>query len=442
MAQASVYDTQGLLHNESERLEGSGLLDDVKKTIRKFVSDMHLREGIGEHRQLFYLTKLRKIAEWMDDSFLKPELKDIEKLVRGIDKRYESGNTRDDYKVTIKRFYRWLLGDDKTVPEIVRWIKLNGNPEEKKKPEPIVTEEEYSKLINACLNPRDKALIALLYDSGCRISELLTLRIEDVIFDQYGMVLSVTGKTGSRRVRVIGDSVAYVNEWIRTHPSKSAGKENNKPFLFTGIIERERNNVMNYAMVSARLKEIARRAGIKRRIHPHLFRHTRATLLARDVPEAPLELQMGWTFGSNQARTYVHLSGRQQDEAILKAYGIDIQKEKKKTELPITCSRCQTICPAGSKFCLQCSNALNNEALQDLRDLQTMSESYYYPMLYVDDVKLLRQNMTKLIDAGILKFDVDPSWFNDETVRESLKILRRIGKEGFAEGLHPKWKKK
>ena len=71
-----------------------------------------------------------------------------------------------------------------------------------------------------------------------------------------------------------------------------------------------------------------------------------------------------------------------------------------------------------------------------------MSEMYYYPMLYVDDVKLLRQNMTKLIDAGILKFDVDPSWFNDETVRESLKILRRIGKEGFAEGLHPKWKKK
>jgi len=373
------------------------------------------------------------IAGWMDGSFLNPKQEDIEKLVRAIDRRYDNGNTRDNYKVTIKRFYRWLLGGDKIVPEIVQWIKLNGNSEEKKKPEPIVTEDEFSKLMDACLNLRDKALISLLYDSGCRISELLTLHIEDVTFDQYGMVLSVTGKTGSRRVRVIGDSVTHVNAWLRVHPSKSSdGEANNKSFLFTGIIERERNNPMNYAMVSIRLKEIAKRAGIKRRIHPHLFRHTRATLLARDVPEAPLELQMGWVHGSNQSRTYVHLSGRQQDEAILKAYGIDIKQEERKKELPITCNRCKTICPAGSKFCSQCSNALNNEALQDLKDLEVMTDMYYAPMLYVDDAKQLRQNFTKLLDTGILKFNVDPSWLTDKTVQESLKILRRVGKETFA----------
>ena len=45
----------------------------------------------------------------------------------------------------------------------------------------------------------------MLYDSGCRIGELLTLRVKDIEYDDYGIRLTVNGKTGVRRVRTVGD---------------------------------------------------------------------------------------------------------------------------------------------------------------------------------------------------------------------------------------------
>jgi site-specific recombinase XerC len=59
-------------------------------------------------------------------------------------------------------------------------------------------------MLDATLNMRDKALISLLYDSGCRISELLTMDRKDLGFDQYGAKITVSGKTGVRAVRIVG----------------------------------------------------------------------------------------------------------------------------------------------------------------------------------------------------------------------------------------------
>ena len=74
------------------------------------------------------------------------------------------------------------------------------------------------------------------------------------------------------------------------------------------------------------LKAACRKSGIHYRVYAHLFRHTRATLLAQNVAQAPLSKQMGWTQGSQMTKVYVHLSDQQQDEAIIKGY----QKEKAK----------------------------------------------------------------------------------------------------------------
>src|SRR5207245_1180296 len=167
------------------------------------------------------------------------------------------------------------------------------------------------------LNQRHRAFVALLADAGARISEILTLRIRDVAFDQYGMVLNVEGKTGPRRVRVIGDSIAYVAAWLEVHP---AGKNRDSP-LFTGVNEMSRKNVMSYAQSHKVLVSLKARAGLKKRIHPHLFRHTKMTEWASKVPEAVLESQAGWVPGSGMAKIYVHLSGKNVDAAILKASG-------------------------------------------------------------------------------------------------------------------------
>lgn len=58
-------------------------------------------------------------------------------------------------------------------------------------------------MINTAKHPRDKALIAILYDSGARVGEIAGLLVKHVSFDQLGAVIMVKGKTGMRRVRLV-----------------------------------------------------------------------------------------------------------------------------------------------------------------------------------------------------------------------------------------------
>jgi len=61
------------------------------------------------------------------------------------------------------------------------------------------------------------------------------------------------------------------------------------------------------------IRKLVKRAGIKRRVHLHGFRHTAATRLARLLTEAELEQYLGWVQGSKMAATYVRLSSRDVD---------------------------------------------------------------------------------------------------------------------------------
>lgn len=62
-------------------------------------------------------------------------------------------------------------------------------------------------------------------------------------------------------------------------------------------------------------KKAARKTKIRKRCNPHIFRHSRATLLAQHLTEAQLKQVFGWTQSSKMASVYVHLSGRDNDDA-------------------------------------------------------------------------------------------------------------------------------
>jgi len=71
-------------------------------------------------------------------------------------------------------FYRWLRKCEH--PEEVSWIRIKVKSAPKL-PEELLTVEEINKLVNAAEHVRDKAFILTLYESGCRIGELLALQI-------------------------------------------------------------------------------------------------------------------------------------------------------------------------------------------------------------------------------------------------------------------------
>jgi integrase/recombinase XerD len=104
-----------------------------------------------------------------------------------------------------------------------------------------------------------------------------------------------------------------------------------------------------------------KKAGLHKRIYPHLLRHSRATELANFLTEAQMKELLGWVQGSDRASTYVHLCGRDVDGALLAANGITPDREDKKPlALSLAkCPRCGKGSGSNAQFCPVCGMVLD-----------------------------------------------------------------------------------
>jgi integrase/recombinase XerD len=303
-----------------------------QKLILNFVNYC-FSEGIGEHRALKYLSTLKIIANSILTDFDKATEEDIRAYIGSVQRSTLSDWTKHDYKVVLKKFYRWL--NDGEEPAKTRWIKTTLKKRDCKLPEDMLKEEEIKRMIDAASNNRDRAIIALLWDIGARIGEVGNLRLKDIKFDDIGGVIAVNGKTGPRRVRAVW-SVDYLKEWLKNHPDQNNPEA---PMWFNFAKKTEKLEPMQYGAIRTQLNKIAKKAGINKRIHPHLFRHSRCTYMANYLTEAQMNAYFGWVQGSDMPSIYVHLSGRDIDDAILKANGViekdatAVQSEKPKLDI-------------------------------------------------------------------------------------------------------------
>jgi len=194
----------------------------------------------------------------------------------------------------------------------------------------------------------DKAVISVLYDSECRIGEILILMVKDVEFDEFGMRLTGKGKTGVRKVRAVGDSVQLMREYLQAY-----SRTNPDDHVFIQLAGSRHGEPMKWSQVNTMLRNVPIRARIGKRIHVHLFRHIRPTILSKDVKEAPLEATMWRAHGSKMARVYVHIDADDVGSAILKVYGIEkqIDRERNVTYVPKVCPMCKEVNSNISSYC-------------------------------------------------------------------------------------------
>lgn len=343
------------INNVLKTIEKSNLPGSSKSDLLEFYEFL-VANGISNGRILKYLYHLLKIVKWLDKPFKDAEKKDIMKIVQVIETQDYTAHTKHDYKIVVKRFYQWLRSSDE-YPEEVRWIKSTIKKNDSKIPDELLTTEEVNKLIETVEHPRNKAMISMLYESGCRPTEFLSFSIKHIVFDKYGAQLTIPkGKTGMRKIRLVA-SVPHLAAWINIHHLKD---DTNAP-LWVGIGSRNRNMHIHYRTFSDELKLFGKKAELKKKIYPYIFRHTRATHMANHLTEAQMCQYFGWVQGSKMPRTYVHLSGRDLDAPILKMHGIKVEEEIEKEYSPKKCNRCETINSPSCKFCSKCGMVLDDK---------------------------------------------------------------------------------
>ena len=251
-------------------------------------------------------------------------------------------------KYQVKRFFQWLDGmRDKEYPENVSWIDLRlSDGYEELDPEQLPTVEEIKSMIEAAENPRDRAMISLMAESGARVGELSLLQLRDISWNENGFVLTIhANKSKSKRTRKIPlcvcaeDLKNYINDH---HPYSTDG---GSP-VFISYINREAPKTnLKVATIQGIVRKAAKRTGVHSRvhIHPHIFRHARASQLAElNWSEMMLRQYFGWSKTSNMPARYIHMSQRNLNKRYFAMHG-KITPEMEKPQMleePKVCSKC------------------------------------------------------------------------------------------------------
>jgi len=354
-------------------------------------------QGVSLPRRIRYLQNLTKLASILDKKDFEDVTKaDLETILLEAGRQDLSDETKVLFKVMLKRFYRWLKDpNDQEYPPEVKWIKTTLKNNHHILPEELLTEEEVKQLIQAGGWSRDKAFVSMLYDSGGRIGEILTLQRKNVSFDQYGAVVLVDGKTGQRRDRLIL-SVPFVADWLNDHPDKTPDAP---LWIHSKQGCHEKGTVpMDYYSARMLLQRLKTRSGINKAVNPHAFRHARATHLASHLTEAQMKQVFGWTQDSRMAGRYVHLSGRDVDGALLEAAGIETttRTEPQPPKLTVVnCARCDQQNSTINKFCNHCGMPLDLKTAVEVDAKRTQSDDWMTILMGDKDVQKMMSKKIK-----------------------------------------------
>lgn len=209
----------------------------------------------------------------------------------------------------------------RTIGTFVRWAQAGGaidakvrlhQPRAEKKLLETLSREEITKLEDAADLERDKLIIRMLADSGVRLGELLGLRPGDLIEQGRERYAKVCGKGARERLVPVAPALF---QRLRRY----AGRGHERIFVTNRRSPRTREyEPLAPRSVQNMLRFIGAEAGLERRVHPHLFRHSYATWALREGMNS-LQLQriLGHADLTMISTVYSHLNASDSYEAML-----------------------------------------------------------------------------------------------------------------------------
>lgn len=251
----------------------------------------------------------------------------------------------------------------------------------RKRPIEILEPEEVLKMAQAALHPRDRALVMVLYDTGCRQQGLLGMKAGDVEFDELGARIRIREtKNNSERIVRAAKCTEALKAWLAVHPGpRDANSISPDAPLWTNLPQPQYR--IDGDGLWALLRRLAKRAGIRKRVHPHGFRHTRATHLARHLTDGQMRAHLGWSRSSPMPAHYAHLSGRDTEEAILRESGVDFGKPKPDPLRLRTCSNCGHANGQTAVACQLCNRPLDEGAALAAYGLRSDGDAFVAEVL-------------------------------------------------------------
>ena len=239
--------------------------DDLIANIKLYISAKRL-EGLSELTLQDYYRELMMFEFYVQKSTVSITTSDI-RMFLARDESVSASTTGKKLSV-IKTFFTWLVDEEIILRNPAARIKQIKQPKRLPK---ALTALELEALREACITLRERALIEVLYSTGCRLSEVSHMTKEKI--DWSNASVTVIGKGDKERVVYLNPKAVY---HLERYLEECEDNNNYSEYLFS-TIRRPYRQMKNKTIQDA-IDKIASRTNLNKNVTPHVFRHTMATL--------------------------------------------------------------------------------------------------------------------------------------------------------------------
>lgn len=263
--------------------------------IKKYKNYLLLEKSLSQNSIEAYMTDLDKLSGFLQNEKLKAEEVTLDHLQQFVAQLYDLGiNPRSVARVIsgIKSFYSYLVLDGYMENDPTELLET---PKTGLKLPTVLSVIEIETLMSGDVidistkeGQRNRAIIEVLYGCGLRISELTKLRFSDLFFDEG--FIKVEGKGSKQRlVPISHTAINQINNYLY-YRKQLIPQKGYEDILFLS----NRGTPISRIMVFHFIKAYAEKAGIKKSISPHTFRHSFAThLLEGGANIRAIQLMLG-----------------------------------------------------------------------------------------------------------------------------------------------------
>lgn len=290
-----------------------------KNSITDYKNYLRIERGLSDNTISNYSRDLTKLTKFLDEhtitkSPLTISKEEIQQFVYQIAKEVQP---RSQARIIsgLKGFFNYLIFEDYRTDNPTDLIE---SPKIGRKLPDTLSEEEIDALIAAIdlshpQGERNRAMLECLYACGLRVSELITLQLSDLYFDEG--FISVTGKGDKQRFVPIS---THTQKYINVYRKEVRVHDNPKPEYTNTLFLNRRGRQLTRAMIFTIIKGLAVKAGIKKVISPHTFRHSFATHLLQNGADLRSIQQMLGHESITTTEIYMHVDRSQLSDVLHK----------------------------------------------------------------------------------------------------------------------------
>lgn len=274
-----------------------------------FKAYLQLEKSLSDNSVEAYLRDIEMLTKYLQDNRLMKnpaelKLKDLQHFIKSIAELSISDTSQARIISGIRAFYKYCLLENISAKDPTVLLEA---PKLKRKLPDVLSFEEIENMIaqidmSKPEGGRNKAILETMYSCGLRVSEVVNLRISQLYLD-VGFI-RVLGKGDKERLVPIGRSAAkyitiYKND-IRVHIPVKKGNED---VLFLN----KHGSKLSRVMIFYIIKEMAKKADIKKTVSPHTFRHSFATHLVEGGADLRAVQEMLGHASITTTEIYTHL---------------------------------------------------------------------------------------------------------------------------------------